>query len=209
MINLNFRIISCYSDSKTYEQKFIKINLSTNYNGTKRLSYILKEIYLTYGINNEYWSNDWKNHCDILNINELLWSQFFDDDIIYNLKYTQEDYTKMKINDLEKQFHISNITIPIYLNYDGKGQAIGDTEGIKFFFHTKEKDIHHTPHIHCKYSDIETRVNLKTLEIMNKPFKKSKMKKALEIIKINQKELINYWNKVIVNGETLKFELNI
>lgn len=209
MINLNFEIISCYCDLKTFEQKFVKIHLSTNYNCTKKLENILKEIYLTYGINNEYWKNDWKNHCDIFEINELFWSQFFNSDILYNLEYTQEDYIKMKISDLEKQFHISKTTIPVYLNYDGKGKAIGDTEGIKFFFHTNEKDIHHIPHIHCKYSGVETRINLETLKIMDKPFKKSKMKKALEIIQKNQSELINYWNSVVINGEALEFELNI
>lgn len=209
MINLNFRIISCYSDLKTLEQKYVEINLSANYNSTKRLKSILKEIYLTYGINNNHWNNGWENHCDIFQINELFWSQFFNNDIIYNLKYTQEDYTKMKIGDLEKQFHISKAMILLYLNYDGKGGSVGNTEGITFFFHTNEKDLHHIPHIHCKYSGIETRINLKTLKVIDKPFKKNKMKKALEIIQKNQEELINYWNVVVVNGETMKFKISI
>lgn len=209
MINLNFKIISCYCDSETLEQKYVIINLSDDYNSKKKLENILKEIYITYGINNENWSGTWKDHCDIFYINNLFWKQYFTDDIISDLKYTQDDYRKMKIEDLEKQFHISNLLIPVYLNYDGKGGTVGDTEGIKFFFHSNEKDIHHIPHIHCKYSGIETRVNLETLEIMDKPFKKSKMKIAIKKIKKNQLGLINYWNKVVINGETLEFEMDI
>lgn len=209
MINLNFRIISCYCDSETLVQKYVIINLSNDYNNKKKLENILKEIYITYGINNENWSGTWKDHCGIFYINNLFWKQYFTDDIISDLKYTQADYRKMKIEDLEKQFHISKILIPVYLNYDGKGGTVGDTEGIKFFFHYNEKDIHHIPHIHCKYSGIETRVNLETLEIMDKPFKKSKMKIAIEKIKKNQSGLINYWNKVVINGETLGFEMDI
>lgn len=209
MINLKFKIISCYYDSKTLEQKYVIIKLSNDYNNKEKLENILKELYTTYGINNQNWRGSWKNHCDIFDINNLFWKQYFTSDIISDLKYTQDDYRKMKIEDLEKQFHVSNILIPVHLNYDGKGGAVGDAEGIKFFFHTNEKDIHHKPHIHCKYSGIETRVNLLTLEIMDKPFKKSKMKIAINKIKRNQVELINYWNKVVINGETLDFEMDI
>lgn len=209
MINLKFVIISYYFDSGTSEQKYVKFHLSADYRSTRKLESILRGIYLMYGINDKNCNSDWKNHCDIFHINELLWSQFFNDYIVCNLDYTQEDYIKMKICDLEKQFHISNLTIPIYLNYDGKGRAIGNIDGIKFFFHTNEKDIHHVPHIHCKYSGSETRINLENLEIMDKPFKKSKMKRALEIISENQNKLINYWESVVINGEKVKFELTI
>lgn len=209
MINLNFRIISYYFDSKTFDQKYVKINLSANYNGNKKLKNILKELYFSYGINNDYWNNDWESHCNIFHINELLWSQFFDEDIIYDLEFSQEYYNNFKIGDLEKQFHISNIKIPVYLNSDGMGKAVGTIEGISFFFHMDEKDVHHIPHIHCQYSGIETRINLETLEVMDKPFKKSKMKIALKKIQKNQSELINYWNEVVVKGETLEFKMVI
>ena len=51
MINLKFKIISCYYDSKTLEQKYVIIKLSNDYNNKEKLENILKELYTTYGIN--------------------------------------------------------------------------------------------------------------------------------------------------------------
>ena len=204
MINLKFKIISCYFDNPNTQQKFKTTYLFDAFNEKNKLKTILEKIYTKYSISNK----DWFDY-NIFNINNLLWRQFFSDDLIQEFNYSETDYINLTIEDLEKQFSIPKILIPIYLDYDGKGKAIGYSEGITFFFHTNEKDLHHKPHIHCKYAGIETRIEIETLKILDKPFKKSKMQYALKIIKENQKELINYWNKVVIKGEKLKFKLDL
>lgn len=209
MIQLEFKIISCYREAKKGNQKFKEIVISNKYRSNEKLETILKNIYETYGIDNDNTTGGWKKNCDIFFIDHYLWSQYFTNDIIYYFCYTPDDYMKMAVSSLEKQFHISKIQLLVHLNRDGKGGTSGRSEGISFFFHTNEKDLHHIPHIHCKYSGIETRVNLKTLEVMDKPFKKKKMKLAIDKIKKNQIDLLNYWDIVIVNGEEMNFKMVI
>ena len=116
-------------------------------------------------------------------------------------------YDNVSLFELEKQFNISNKTFNIMLD-PGIGDRVGICRGIHFFFHTNEKDIHHVPHIHCKCGNEEFRVNLNSLEILDKRFKSRKRTKlAIEIIKTNQEELIKYWNNVVINGEKVKFKM--
>ena len=130
----------------------------------------------------------------------------FNRNISENIEYSFSDYKKMTIGDLNKQFNITNLVIPVVLNKD-QGASVGNTEGIDFFFHTNERDIHHRRHIHCKYAETTTRIDLDTLEPIDKPFKKSKMSFAIKKIKENQKGLQNYWDTVVVKGETIKFKM--
>ena len=60
-----------------------------------------------------------------------------------------------------------------------------------------------------KSGNIEYRVNLNTLEIMDKIIFKNprKNKLALNTIRDHQQDLLNYWNKVVVNGESIKYKM--
>ena len=200
MIKLKFKIESYYSNNLKVKTFYI----SNNYDDTLKLSDVLRPLCRTYGIDNVG-----KYNIIILNMNKLFWQRYFSDNIISNLEYTMSDYENLTLKQLEEQFSMSTLEIPICLNYNCAGRSVGYSNGILFYFHSKEKDLHHVPHIHCKYSGIETRVNIVDLTIMDKPFKKNKMDYALNIIKENQKDLLLYWEKVVVKGESLKFNLKI
>jgi len=147
----------------------------------------------------------------IMGLNCLLWSKYFK-----NVNYegnlvderTSIEYFKYKIGDLCKQFEIAKQEIVILIN-PPIGGVVGRKNGIHYFFHTNESDLHHKPHIHVKSGDIIFRIGLEDLKILDsKTFKNpKKTKMAVEMVRINQKGLINYWNKVVVNGETIKFKM--
>ena len=171
----------------------------------KTLRDVLKEIYYEYEQHNGTYNDDWENRCDIFNINELFWKQYFGDEIVSKITYTFSDYKNMTIGDLDKQFNICNMVIPVFLNKD-KGASVGHCEGIDFFFHPRE-DNHNNPHIHCEYSGKTISIDLNTLKVLNGTFKKSKIDFALEKIKENQEDLLNYWDKFVKNGETIRFKM--
>ena len=145
-------------------------------------------------------------------INDLL--KFLDFEINYKFKGLEPEpsiykYENIKLKDLEFQFSITKRTFEIWID-PCIGDDVGRCRGIHFLFHTNEKDIHHRPHIHCKCGSEEFRVDLKSLKIIDKEFKsKTKTKKALKMIKINQKDLIRYWDNVVINGEKIKFKMYI
>lgn len=119
------------------------------------------------------------------------------------------DYYHIPIGKLEEQFYISKAVFEVVLDLE-IGGTVGEYRGINFFFHTNEKDIHHIPHIHCKYSGEEFRVNLITLDILDKAFKNNKYTKiAIDVIKTNRLELLRYWEKVVLKGESVKFKMYV
>ena len=112
------------------------------------------------------------------------------------------------IKKLEAQFSISKCNFKLWFD-PGVGGDVGRCRGVHFFFHTKEKDVHKdTPHVHCKYGSEELRINLNTLEIMDKPFKNNHNNKlAIKGVKLNQSELLRYWNRTVMKGESVKFKM--
>lgn len=137
----------------------------------------------------------------ITNLNQILWGK-------YNFKMLDDDrneldYYKMKLRKLNMYNNVTENKLQIEI-ISGIGGEVGRIKKIVFFFHMNEKDIHrNTPHIHCKHAGEEIRVNLNTLQIMDKrEFKsKSNTKLALKAIKCNQEGLLKYWNDVVINGE--------
>lgn len=205
MVKLKFKIESFYWD-EDYTQKCKKYNIEREYSENTKFGDVLSELYKEFGIKNE--SRNRINYF-IVDINKVMWSILFDKYIGYHIDYELEDYEKYSIGELEKQFEISKLIPKLVINLEGIGADVGRVKGIKFEFHYDEKDIHHNAHIHCTYSGTTTRVELETLRILDKPFKKSKMDIAIKIIKKNQKDLINYWNKCVINGESMKFKMTV
>lgn len=146
----------------------------------------------------------------VTNLNQVLWGN-------YNIKILDDDrneldYYKMKLRKLNMYNNITENKLQIEIT-SGIGGELGRIKKIVFFFHMDEKDIHrNTPHIHCKHAGEEIRVNLNTLQIMDKrEFKsKSNTKLALKVIKYNQEGLLKYWNDVVINGESgVKFRMRM
>lgn len=120
------------------------------------------------------------------------------------------EYEDIPINELEKQFEISKTVFEVRLDME-IGGTVGECNGIRFFFHSHERGSHHEPHIHCEYSGEEISVSLTNFDILSgKGFSNRKRTKlALELIELNQDDLLKYWNDVVVNGESVKFNMYI
>lgn len=201
-IKLNFKVIAYKNDKNNYEE----FNFVRDYDGNITLEEILKKLYDKY-------SQDKMNYEDL---KEFGYSALIYEPNLFEINYKFEgiepepsiyEYMVVPIKLLEKQFSITKKKFEIWLD-PGIGEDVGRCRGVHFFFHTNEKDLHHIPHIHCKCGGEEFRVNLNNLKIMDKEFKNKKRTKiALETIKKNQKELIKYWNNVVVKGETIKFKM--
>lgn len=147
---------------------------------------------------------------DLIRYNNLgiqLWGQYFDNEISCFLN--DDELLQTTLYKLESQFNISTITLNVVINGGGIGGGVGSDNGLYFYFHTRE-DVHNIPHIHVSYSGETISVNLETLELFTNPFKnKKKTKDALQIIMKHQGQLINYWNKVVRKGESVKFNMFI
>ena len=120
--------------------------------------------------------------------------------------YNEDEVMNTKIGVLEEYFKISERTLSLHY-IDGIGGTLGESEGIRYFFHTREKDLHNIPHIHCEYSGEEFRVNLYTLEIMDDSFKsRKKTKLAMDVVIKNKDEFIRIWNLAVVKGLPFEFK---
>ena len=120
--------------------------------------------------------------------------------------YNEDDVMNTKIGVLEEYFKISERTLSLHY-LQGIGGTLGESEGIRYFFHTREKDLHNIPHIHCEYSGEEFRVNLYTLEIMYDSFKsRKKTKLAMDVVTKNKDEFIRIWNLAVVKGLPFEFK---
>lgn len=201
-LNLKFKIM-IYKDEKSFYEVF---NINRKYYENVTLNYILKGFYIEY-------SQDKRSDEDLNGFEH--YSLIYEQNLFeINYKFVDiklepsiYNYMNIPIKFLEEQFTITKNIFEIWLD-SGVGGDVGRCRGIHFFFHTNEKDLHHVPHIHCKCGEEEFRVNLNNLKIMDKEFKNRKRTKiALEIIKKNQKELIKYWNNVVVKGEMIKFKM--
>lgn len=204
MINIKFKVLSFYYSENNTEKNYREYIVNESYDNNMIFEDVLKKIHDKYKINNGLVENYFIPH-----ITELFWKQFFSEKICYRIDDKDEDYYKLKIYELEKYFNISKLEIPVCLNYDGIGRVIGEIEGIKLFFHLNEKDLHHKPHVHCSYSGDETRIEIETLKVLDKPFKKTKIDVAKKYISDNKEELLNYWDRVIINGQPFELKIDL
>lgn len=162
-------------------------------------------------LNEKFNKNNKNPRMIILGLNSILWSEYFN---MFDIKrgLLDEriimDYYGYKIGELCNQFNIENRELEVLLDPPFGGD-VGRHRGIHYFFHTSEKDIHHRPHIHIKSGGVEFRVALDNIEVLDKKVFKNpqKNKLAINMIKKNQLELLNYWNKVVINGENIPFKM--
>ena len=166
------------------------VDYETIYENSKSLNYVLPNIY-----------ND-------------LWGRYFNpkNGFVYDEIYNRYDREKLhfrlkQLNDIFK-INGSKILIQIGMGY-GRGGCVGSLDGIRFYIHNaNEKDKHaNKPHVHCDYSGESISVDLNTLEVTGKFKNPKKQKIALEKIKKNRTGLLNYYQKVAIEGETIKFEM--
>ena len=125
---------------------------------------------------------------------------------LISFDYNENEVMNTKIGVLEEYFKISERTLSLHY-LQGIGGTLGESEGIRYFFHTRERDLHNIPHIHCEYSGEEFRVNLYTLEIMYDSFKsRKKTKLAMDVVTKNKDEFIRIWNLAVVKGLPFEFK---
>lgn len=198
MINLNFKITTI--DLNLGREITIAENIQMSFSDDIKFSEVIKIIKEKYGAKRIF----------LEFISRILWSEFFDQEICQQIN--NDEFLNLSLKELEKQFLVSNKILYIIVDPEGIGASIACVEGIKIFFHVNEKDLHHTPHIHCAYSGEEFRVNLiNNLPMKNdKTFKnKRKTETAINFIRNHNSELLNYWHRVVINGESLKLKIEI
>lgn len=203
MIKLKFSVcVYSWSSGKNYKNKYFYESL---YSDDVKFGDIINFI------SNKYNPSTTHSKVVIYGINDLLWGKYFKKVGVLNSfrdLRIQSDYYEYNVGDLCSQFNIDKDVINISIN-PPYGSDVGRRNGIKFYFHTNEKDLHHKPHIHVQSDDVEFRIDLERIEIMDENVFKNpkKVKYALEVVSYNQKDLLNYWYKVVVNGEKIKFKM--
>jgi hypothetical protein len=200
MINykLNFKITTI--DLETMRESIIDDNLILELNIDLKFKEVIEVIRNKYNANKLFYES----------IIWTLWSEYFPDDVCKMID--NYNYLEMTLEQLEAQFNIISKKFEIIVNPYGIGATVACLEGIRIFFHTNEKDLHHIPHVHCSYAEEEFRINLVDNELFknDESFKSNKKTRvAFDFVKKNQNNLINYWNKVVVRGENMKFEIEI
>ena len=146
-----------------------------------------------------------KDHNAIIdNINEIIYGRIVSKDslsIIDNDFKNYRNLLKVKLKDINYYSKNSKYNIIIVYNLEyGLGFGVGNEDGIKYEFHNNEKSIHaNLPHINCKYSGEEIRINLLDNSIMDKKEFKSPVvtKKAKKYVKKNREQLLDIWENVV------------
>lgn len=144
----------------------------------------------------------------LANIYEELWSEFFEREFLKEMLNDIDKYNYSKfdvtIKELNDQFNLSNKRIKIVIPCNG------DNGKMYFFFHIDKANTKPRPHIHCKYCNIETMIDLNKVEFINDGFHSTTISElALNTIRRHQQELINYFDKIKQEGEKVKFVMTI
>lgn len=165
------------------------------------LAQALVELRRQHGFNDNY-------HGFIPNIKDYVWGKYSFKDLLD--ENDSSLYLNLTLRQLEDEFEISSRVADIHFK-QGIGGAAGEYRGIKFFFGSDEKQRHGKGHghIHCQYGDITYRIDLEDLVVIDKvTFKNPKMNKiAMDLVRLNQEGLKEYWNNLINKGIHPNFKM--
>ena len=194
LLHFNITVIyNQYKDNETGVNYNIKEFINTDMTLKESIDYI-------FNLYNIKLSKEQKKH-KYSNLTEYIFGCFKS----ISFDYNEDEVMNTKIGVLEEYFKISERILSLHY-IDGIGGTLGESEGIRYFFHTREKDLHNIPHIHCEYSGEEFSVNLYTLEIMDNSFKsRKKTKLAIDVVSKNKDEFIRIWNLAVVKGLPFEF----
>lgn len=199
-VEINFKVISANEDIE--EQETYEYDCCNKYDENVTLEYVVKDLINKYAIPDIFG----EIHFAIINLKDI-WDGVIDDALIENTIVDYDSLKQVSLKKLEEQFDISKKFFVLEINTCTGGTG-GVSNGVRFFFHTNEKDLHHRPHIHCEYGGKEMRIEIETLKILDKPFKnKSRVRYAKKIVLNNRDALLDYWNRVINKGESYKLIL--
>lgn len=195
LLHFDIRVIyNQYKDNETETNYDIKEYIDSNMTLKESIDYIFDLYHIKL-------SKEQEKH-KYSNLPEFIFGCFNS----ISFDYNENEVMNTKIGVLEEYFRISKRILSLHY-IDGIGGILGEREGIKIILHTREKDLHNTPHIHCWYSGEEFRVNLYTLEIMDASFKsRKKTKLAMDIVTKNKEEFIRIWNLAVVKGLPFEFK---
>ena len=195
LLHFNIRVIyNQYKDNETDVNYDIKEFINTDMTLKESIDYI-------FNLYNIKLSKEQKKH-KYSNLTEYIFGCFKS----ISFDYNEDEVMNTKIGVLEEYFKISERILSLHY-IDGIGGTLGESEGIRYFFHTREKDLHNIPHIHCEYSGEKFRVNLYTLEIMDNSFKsRKKTKLAIDVVSKNKDEFIRIWDLAVVKGLPFEFK---
>ena len=161
----------------------------------------LVELRKQYGFDNNY-------HGLILHIKDYVWGKYSFKDLID--ENDDSEYYNLTLKQLEDEFEISTRIADIHF-VQGIGGVVGKYKGIRFFFGSDEKQRHGKGHghIHCQYGNITYRIDIEDLIVMDEVmFKNPKLNKiAMDLVTLNQKGLIEYWNNLINKGIHSNFKM--
>lgn len=199
-----------------------KINIKFVENWKREISNISKEKkdMLCNGINYKY-----KKEATIRDLLLFLDEKFHNlnghDSIMYANKNELEICLKFNYKIVYKKQLLSlfDLNIPIewikeYLNtseflvycafFERAGGGGFKSNGMKFYFNSKERSSHNYPHVHINYKDDDASISLNG-DLLAGSLPTRKLKEAKKIIQINKQSLLLQWNR-ITDGQ--KFELS-
>ena len=162
----------------------------------------LKEVFQY--IENKFSKKGLSVHCS--NMKYLLFRSYFRDDFIKNIDDgsfldPNSNAYQITVDELKNLCNYSSFLIGIVYNvYGGFGKTVGEENGIKYYFHNNEKNIHiDSPHIHCSYSGETIRISLTNGKVLdNQHFKSpAKTRQAVNYVKDHKNELFEFWLNVV------------
>lgn len=99
----------------------------------------------------------------------------------------------VRLKNLLKYLCVRKQITFVYLFGGPGGKTLDDTNGVRYFLHTKETN--HTPHIHAEYSGEEISVYLLTGKIKGSFKSNKKMKQVKKYVNDNKETLIDAYTK--------------
>lgn len=170
-----------YDNANDINNKEIEINTFKFNNKTK-----VKDLYIE--LRNKFYS-DYGYEVDYIIV-----------DNIFNYQINFDNFDT-PLNSILEHCHLDNIIIIYSVLPIGATGAYYN--GYRLLIHSDEQIHRFLPHVHVECGSGDTRINLNTLEIMDKDIFNSKKdkKKVLSYLRNNQEKWIGYYKSIVVEGK--------